>query len=118
MRILGLLLFCLFVFFWMEKDAFVLCRIFQKSGSGPKNGEQYGAPFIEEEWDKDEDVVVFVPGELAVEEVVAVHEPSDEAVDLGQVCDCSLCFFCIPFVPYSNEFSCSIEVKSKGGKNK
>ncbi|KAI3917175.1 hypothetical protein MKX01_003624 [Papaver californicum] len=35
------------------KDAFVLCRIFQKSGTGPKNGEQYGAPFIEEEWDED-----------------------------------------------------------------
>ncbi|OVA17954.1 NAC domain [Macleaya cordata] len=33
------------------QDAFVLCRVFQKSGTGPKNGEQYGAPFIEEEWD-------------------------------------------------------------------
>ena len=102
----------------VEKDAFVLCRIFQKSGSGPKNCEQYGAPFVEEEWDEDEDVVVFVPGELAAEEVVAGHEPSDEAVDLEKVCDYSLCFFCIPFVPYSNEFSYSIEVKRKGGKNK
>ncbi|KAL8533196.1 hypothetical protein ACS0TY_009443 [Phlomoides rotata] len=37
-----------------QKDAFVLCRIFQKSGSGPKNGEQYGAPLVEEEWDSDE----------------------------------------------------------------
>ncbi|KAI3981097.1 hypothetical protein MKX01_032237 [Papaver californicum] len=35
------------------KQSFVLCRIFQKSGTGPKNGEQYGAPFIEEEWDED-----------------------------------------------------------------
>lgn len=35
------------------KDAFVVCRIFQKSGSGPKNGEQYGAPFVEEEWEND-----------------------------------------------------------------
>lgn len=39
------------MFFFGLKDTFVLCRIFQKSGSGPKNGEQYGAPFIEEEWD-------------------------------------------------------------------
>lgn len=31
----------------------MLCRIFQKSGSGPKNGEQYGAPLVEEEWDDD-----------------------------------------------------------------
>ncbi|CAH9130036.1 unnamed protein product [Cuscuta epithymum] len=36
------------------QDAFVLCRVFQKSGSGPKNGEQYGAPFVAEEWEVDE----------------------------------------------------------------
>ncbi|XP_071732949.1 NAC domain-containing protein 78-like [Rutidosis leptorrhynchoides] len=41
------------------QDSFVLCRIFQKSGSGPKNGEKYGAPFIEEEWEDDE--TIFVP---------------------------------------------------------
>nr|DAD48795.1 TPA_asm: hypothetical protein HUJ06_018732 [Nelumbo nucifera] len=40
------------------QDAYVLCRIFQKSGSGPKNGEQYGAPFIEEEWDENENVLI------------------------------------------------------------
>ncbi|KAK6933457.1 NAC domain, partial [Dillenia turbinata] len=39
---------------------------FQKSGSGPKNGEQYGAPLIEEEWDDDK--VVPVP----------LHEFTDE----------------------------------------
>ncbi|KAA8539238.1 hypothetical protein F0562_025930 [Nyssa sinensis] len=50
------------------QDAFVLCRIFQKSGSGPKNGEQYGAPFIEEEWENDE--LVMVRGEEAAEELV------------------------------------------------
>lgn len=31
-----------------EQDAFVLGRIFKKSGPGPKNGEQYGAVFVEE----------------------------------------------------------------------
>ncbi|CAA2995261.1 NAC domain-containing 53-like [Olea europaea subsp. europaea] len=36
------------------QDAFVLCRVYQKSGSGPKNGEKYGAPFVEEEWEDDE----------------------------------------------------------------
>jgi hypothetical protein len=30
----------------------VVCRIFQKNGPGPQNGAQYGAPFIEEEWDQ------------------------------------------------------------------
>ncbi|XP_011649428.1 NAC domain-containing protein 78 isoform X1 [Cucumis sativus] len=46
------------------QDAYVLCRIFQKSGSGPKNGEQYGAPFIEEEWEDDEELTL--PGEEVV----------------------------------------------------
>ncbi|KAI3707182.1 hypothetical protein L6452_25474 [Arctium lappa] len=35
------------------QDMYVLCKIFQKSGAGPKNGAQYGAPFNEEEWDDD-----------------------------------------------------------------
>lgn len=48
----------------------MLCRIFQKSGTGPKNGEQYGAPIAEEEWDDDD--VTCVPGELAADNVVVV----------------------------------------------
>lgn len=36
------------------QDTFVLCKIFQKSGAGPKSGEQYGAPFKEEDWDDDD----------------------------------------------------------------
>ncbi|XP_068669564.1 NAC domain-containing protein 78-like isoform X2 [Aristolochia californica] len=36
-----------------SEEVFVLCRIFEKSGAGPKNGEQYGAPFVEEEWEDD-----------------------------------------------------------------
>nr|DAD22661.1 TPA_asm: hypothetical protein HUJ06_024124 [Nelumbo nucifera] len=35
------------------QGAYVLCRIFQKSGPGPRNGEQYGAPFREEDWEDD-----------------------------------------------------------------
>ncbi|CAN8303598.1 unnamed protein product [Cochlearia groenlandica] len=43
------------------KDCYVLYKIYKKSGSGPKNGEQYGAPFVEEEWLEDgEDVDVVV----------------------------------------------------------
>ncbi|XP_047256859.1 NAC domain-containing protein 82 [Capsicum annuum] len=36
-----------------SQDSYVLCKVFQKSGPGPKNGAQYGAPFIEEDWDDD-----------------------------------------------------------------
>ncbi|KAL7585983.1 hypothetical protein Lser_V15G44430 [Lactuca serriola] len=48
----------------VAQDAFVLCRIFQKSGLGPPNGDRY-APFVEEEWNHDADADVdaahFVP---------------------------------------------------------
>ncbi|KAK9911732.1 hypothetical protein M0R45_035625 [Rubus argutus] len=81
----------------IEKDAYVLCRIFQKSGTGPKNGEQYGAPFLEEEWDEEDEV--YGPGEEATAHEVAVsggpyaeaNEFSDggyvEALDLDQNLD-------------------------------
>ena len=31
-----------------RQEPYVLARVFKKSGAGPKNGEQYGAPFVEE----------------------------------------------------------------------
>ncbi|KAF9597525.1 hypothetical protein IFM89_019439 [Coptis chinensis] len=46
----------------IAQDAFVLCRVFRKSGPGPKNGEHYGAPLIEEEWDDNN--VVFPKSEF------------------------------------------------------
>ncbi|KAM1578179.1 hypothetical protein ACFX1R_042066 [Malus domestica] len=65
-----------------QKDPYVLCRIFQKSGTGPKNGEKYGAPVMEEEWDDDD--VTCVPGEEAAANVVAVsEEPDNEANDFN-----------------------------------
>lgn len=48
---------------------YVLYKIFKKSGSGPKNGEQYGAPFVEEEWAEDDD---------EVDEADAVHVPTNQ----------------------------------------
>ncbi|WOG87977.1 hypothetical protein DCAR_0207210 [Daucus carota subsp. sativus] len=84
------------------QDAFVLCRVFRKSGSGPKNGEKYGAPFVEEEWDDDE--LVMVPKDEYADE----HQISDDAYldenDLEEVCHsnhiyvypvpwlCNICF--------------------------
>lgn len=54
----------------------MLCRIFQKSGLGPPNGDRY-APFIEEEWD--EDAPLLIPGG-DVEDDVATGD-----MDLDQV---------------------------------
>ncbi|KAJ4747817.1 NAC domain-containing protein 82 [Rhynchospora pubera] len=39
----------------VAQDSFVVCKIFKKSGVGPKIGEQYGAPFNEKDWENDED---------------------------------------------------------------
>ncbi|XP_062098769.1 NAC domain-containing protein 17-like [Humulus lupulus] len=35
------------------QEYFALYKVFKKSGPGPKNGEQYGAPFREEDWNAD-----------------------------------------------------------------
>lgn len=38
------------------QDNYVLCKVFEKNGPGPKNGAQYGAPFNEADWvDSDAD---------------------------------------------------------------
>ncbi|XP_023758111.2 NAC domain-containing protein 82 [Lactuca sativa] len=39
----------------VAQEAYVICRVFEKSGLGPKNGAQYGAPFEEKDWDGDGD---------------------------------------------------------------
>ncbi|XP_073122608.1 NAC domain containing protein 50-like [Henckelia pumila] len=65
----------------VTQDAFVLCRIFQKSGLGPPNGDRY-APFVEEEWD--DDAMLVVPGGDADDDVPNGDEVRVECSDLGQ----------------------------------
>ncbi|KAK4435863.1 NAC domain containing protein 50 [Sesamum alatum] len=65
----------------VSQDAFVLCRIFQKSGLGPPNGDRY-APFNEEEWD--EDAALVVPGGDAEDDVANGDEARAECNDLDQ----------------------------------
>lgn len=36
------------------QNYYAVYKVFKKSGPGPKNGEQYGAPFKEEDWVDDE----------------------------------------------------------------
>ncbi|KAK4348877.1 hypothetical protein RND71_031632 [Anisodus tanguticus] len=45
-------------------DTYVLCKVFKKSGPGPKNGAQYGAPFKEEDWEDDEAPVEHNPSSI------------------------------------------------------
>ncbi|KAI3799668.1 hypothetical protein L1987_34967 [Smallanthus sonchifolius] len=67
----------------ISQDTFVLCRIFQKSGLGPPNGDRY-APFLEEEWE--DDATLLVPGGETEDDMT----PGDELTqaqgnDIGQV---------------------------------
>jgi hypothetical protein len=65
----------------VPQEAYVLCRIFQKSGTGPKNGEQYGAPYLEEEWE--EDGMTYVPAQDAFSEGLALND--DVYVDIDDI---------------------------------
>ncbi|KAK7350884.1 hypothetical protein VNO77_09917 [Canavalia gladiata] len=38
------------------QNSYVICRVFQKEGLGPRNGAQYGKPFNEEDWDTEEEI--------------------------------------------------------------
>nr|AAF09254.1 NAC2 [Arabidopsis thaliana] len=65
----------------VPQEAYVLCRIFQKSGTVPKNGEQYGAPYLEEEWE--EDGMTYVPAQDAFSEGLALND--DVYVDIDDI---------------------------------
>ncbi|OEL13938.1 NAC domain-containing protein 78 [Dichanthelium oligosanthes] len=60
-----------------SKDAYVLCKIFKKSGLGPRIGEKYGAAFNEEEWDNVNTETAFPLMPCPSSKVVgATNEPS------------------------------------------
>ncbi|XP_071692598.1 NAC domain-containing protein 17-like [Rutidosis leptorrhynchoides] len=65
-----------------EQDHYVLNKMFKKSGPGPKNGEQYGAPFIEEEWSDDdcvdiESLMVEKPNPVPVNEFINTQKEDE-----------------------------------------
>ncbi|KAL8159860.1 hypothetical protein V2J09_001397 [Rumex salicifolius] len=68
----------------VPQESFVLCRIFQKSGSGPKNGERYGAPLIEEEWEAEDVEGDILPGEPKADEVFITDDLFTEGNDYDQ----------------------------------
>ncbi|KAL2347241.1 hypothetical protein Fmac_001241 [Flemingia macrophylla] len=37
-------------------DSYVICKVFQKEGPGPRNGAQYGKPFNDEDWDTEKEI--------------------------------------------------------------
>lgn len=55
------------------QDYYALYKAFKKSGPGPKNGEQYGAPFREEDWADDE---------LDANRVVDQENPVNQTIEI------------------------------------
>lgn len=53
------------------QEYYALYKVFKKSGPGPKNGEQYGAPFREEDWADDECPIInsSADREISVEQI-------------------------------------------------
>ncbi|XP_065881184.1 NAC domain-containing protein 17-like [Euphorbia lathyris] len=66
------------------QDYYALCKVYKKSGPGPKNGEQYGAPFKEEEWADDECAGV-VNSVAPVKQQNVVAPPADNTKAIAQV---------------------------------
>uniref|UniRef100_A0A0E0GF16 NAC domain-containing protein n=1 Tax=Oryza nivara TaxID=4536 RepID=A0A0E0GF16_ORYNI len=60
------------------QDLHVVCRIFQKNGSGPQNGAQYGAPYLEEDWEEEDDAIENMPASGAFAEMAATQEYQPE----------------------------------------
>ncbi|KAK1403843.1 NAC domain-containing protein [Heracleum sosnowskyi] len=79
------------------QDAYVICKIYQKGGLGPKNGAQYGALFNEEEWD-DMD-------EMFVESQPVAHQISLENVAPGDINNISR-HLLVNFVPEPDSSKC------------
>ncbi|KAI3695930.1 hypothetical protein L1987_78935 [Smallanthus sonchifolius] len=65
----------------VTQDSFVLCRIFQKSGLGPPNGDRY-APFLEEEWT--DDAALMVPRGEADDDLTNGDETRAEGNEIVQ----------------------------------
>ncbi|WCJ44033.1 NAC domain containing protein 17 [Euphorbia peplus] len=66
------------------QDYYALCKVYKKSGPGPKNGEQYGAPFNEEEWADDECAGV-VNSVAPAKQLNVAAPPTDNAKAIAQV---------------------------------
>ena len=52
----------------------MVCRIFQKIGSGPQNGAQYGAPYMEEEWEEEDEAIENTPTSGTSTEMAAITD--------------------------------------------
>lgn len=70
-------------FYSLLQSYYAVYKVFKKSGPGPKNGEQYGAPFKEEEWVDDE----FCDFNFSDGQEMPAEKPKMDATDIeGETC--------------------------------
>uniref|UniRef100_A0A0D3CGH1 NAC domain-containing protein n=1 Tax=Brassica oleracea var. oleracea TaxID=109376 RepID=A0A0D3CGH1_BRAOL len=70
-------------------DYYALYKLFKKSGSGPKNGEDYGAPFQEEEWvddDSEDGDDIGLPEEPLLDDFEEILNGFPRAPGVPQIC--------------------------------
>ncbi|XWS21837.1 hypothetical protein CRYUN_Cryun30bG0089800 [Craigia yunnanensis] len=66
------------------KEYCALYKVYKKSGPGPKNGEQYGAPFKEETWDDEE------YASNPVDTITSVKPPNEAILDDSVKANCQV----------------------------
>lgn len=68
------------------QEYYALYKLYKKSGAGPKNGEEYGAPFQEEEWVDDDDDREEADNVAVLDDHVVRYE-NNPRVDDGVFCN-------------------------------
>ncbi|XP_022158808.1 NAC domain-containing protein 17-like [Momordica charantia] len=66
------------------QNYYAIYKVFKKSGPGPKNGEQYGAPFIEEDWADDEFC------DFTDDREIPAEKPNTDTIIEGETCEAAL----------------------------
>lgn len=85
------------MFLW--QDSYVICKVFQKEGPGPRNGAQYGKPFDEKDWDSEGEIdcvqsipvaamsapVLMLPSASHISVVNDMHPSTSECIGLTSI---------------------------------
>ncbi|RAL45730.1 hypothetical protein DM860_009594 [Cuscuta australis] len=67
---------------YSKQDCYALYKVFMKSGPGPKNSEEYGAPFKEEDWADDDDDVLLIDHPTPDDLLLPSKDDLDEILQL------------------------------------
>ncbi|MED6125204.1 hypothetical protein PIB30_066491 [Stylosanthes scabra] len=60
----------------VQQDSYVICKVYQKDGPGPRNGAQYGRPFDEKDWDTEDEIDCVESAPVAAPPAAVPIEPA------------------------------------------